>query len=579
MNPGKRKKAGMDLLRWCAENPERKRFLVRMAEAIKSAHSENPRSWAITTTGSAVRLHVGRLYSMSLNQGDVSFCLLPEYVPKGWLGGERFEVFPGRSFRWNLEEALERLDEIGNAQDKTLREQAKLAKKVYLWHLHQQGVVDFLNQGLGCDLPPPGYISPPLPPPTSRKELAEILKELESAKLHFPRELLANYLLALRTKRFAILTGISGTGKTQIAMAVSKALGGEERGVVVPVRPDWVDNRGLLGYLNPLTGEYAVTPLLKLLLAARQEEERATDEEPPPPFFVILDEMNLARVEHYFSDFLSALESGEGIPLHDSRKVEAGESGPQVPRELCVPGNIFFTGTVNVDETTYMFSPKVLDRAFTIEFNRVDLRAFGSEEAVDGSDGAAKKPGLGLAAADSRLRLTPHKKPDRDHWVAFRELARGRYRDRLLDLHGMLEDDHRHFGYRVANEIARFVTLAKEWDGKEGLGPAFDLAVLQKVLPKLHGTQGELERILERMFHFAVYGSRPSTAGRARADRADWRVTNGHLERVPASGSSGDAGSPTEADPDADVVLPRTGAKIWRMLKLLEQRGFTSFIE
>ena len=88
--------------------------------------------------------------------------------------------------------------------------------------------------------------------------------------------------------------------------------------------------------------------------------------------------MNLARVEHYFSDFLSALESGEPIPLHEDEAVEDGESesGPQVPRELRVPGNVLFTGTVNVDETTYMFSPKVLDRAFTIEFDQVDLGGF-----------------------------------------------------------------------------------------------------------------------------------------------------------------------------------------------------------
>ena len=126
----------------------------------------------------------------------------------------------------------------------------------------------------------------------------------------------------------------------------------------------------------------STTRSLKLLLRARAEEKKAEAAgEKPHPFFVILDEMNLARVEHYFSDFLSAQESGEDIPLHENEAIESGESesGPQVPRQLKVPGNVLFTGTVNVDETTYMFSPKVLDRAFTIEFDQVDLKGFSKD--------------------------------------------------------------------------------------------------------------------------------------------------------------------------------------------------------
>ena len=164
--------------------------------------------------------------------------------------------------------------------------------------------------------------------------------------------------------------------------------------VVVPVRPDWVDNRGLLGYLNPLTNEYSTTPFLNVLLRAGDEEERAEAAgEKPHPFFVILDEMNLARVEHYFSDFLSALESREDIPLHEDEAVDSGESqsGPRVPRKLKVPGNVLFTGTVNVDETTYMFSPKVLDRAFTIEFDQVDLKGFSEDISSEDTSGLTSR--------------------------------------------------------------------------------------------------------------------------------------------------------------------------------------------
>ena len=370
---------------------------------------------------------------------------------------------------------------------------------------------------------------------------------------------------------------------------------------VVPVRPDWVDNRGLLGYLNPLTGQYSVTPFLSLLLNAQDEDSRATAEgDDPLPYFVVLDEMNLARVEHYFSDFLSALESDEPIHLHDSRAIEEGrvESDFTVPRELSVPRNVFFTGTVNIDETTYMFSPKVLDRAFTIEFDRVDLAGYTAGVAPSESSE------LDLSAGkDGTLRFTPYEKPDRDHWLEFTRIADGRYARILRELHAILEEEHRHFGYRVANEIARFVNLAREQsaNGEEAAKAAFDLALLQKVLPKFHGTQQELESLLERMFNFAVHGG-----DRRRGDTSvsldEWTIKDGHLTpkgRAPSpadvpeetshrdADGSADENQGSESETDAgdgaaegpDPEFPRTAAKIWRMLRRLRQRGFTAFIE
>ena len=484
---------------------------------------------------------------------------------------------------------------------------------------HSSAIVDGLNRILGLGLPQPAYGLPALPATpepgengvrdteanaTGFKVLIEALRE---GGLHFPSEAVANYVLALQTKRFAILTGISGTGKTQIARAVARCFGAAIRGLrnyeVVPVRPDWVDNRGLLGYLNPITGIYSVTPFLSLLLEAREEEIGAGEEaRHPHPFFVVLDEMNLARVEHYFSDFLSALESDEPIPLHDDQAIEDGsaESGVPVPRRLRVPKNVFFTGTVNVDETTYMFSPKVLDRAFTIAFDRVDLAGY--------ADGVVRDdPGdLDLSAGwDGGLRLTPYKKPQRDHWLDFVGIASGRYARTLVELHTILEGEHRHFGYRVANEIARFVNLAREQsaNGDESVKAAFDLALLQKVLPKFHGTQQELEPLLERLFDFAVDGVERGH-GDAGVQLDEWTVANGRLRPkgstvpptgVPAGASQRDAdGSAGETEevgagdgPDAgdgaagrrDPEFPRTAAKIWRMLRRLRQRGFTAFIE
>ena len=155
--------------------------------------------------------------------------------------------------------------------------------------------------------------------------------------------------------------------------------------VKVAVRPDWTDNRGLLGYYNPITEQYHSTPCLQLLLEANKENKAAiVEKRVPHPYFLVLDEMNFARVEHYFSDFLSCLRSGEPLHLHDRLILEGNEEGAglPVPRALSIPPNLFFTGTVNVDETTSMFSPKVIDRAFTLEFNTVDLNGYGSEFAL-----------------------------------------------------------------------------------------------------------------------------------------------------------------------------------------------------
>ena len=533
-----------------------------------------------------------------------------------------------------------------------------------------------------------------------------LTKSVEDDGLLFPRELVANYLLALQTKRFAILTGISGTGKTKIAMTVARhfrpmpkrtvakkdnvpddavgievkpyqlkysrlvvprelgtnldLLGPEaplvdrqirvtypegetmlryyrgrdgatdlgfrgdlrkwfkstfkvgdhfwlrvvegetpdtdeleiglpdtevveaplDNHVVVPVRPDWVDNRGLLAYyLNPLTNEYSTTQFLNLLLRALAEERRAADAgEKPHPFFVILDEMNLARVEHYFSDFLSALESGKDIPLHEDEAVESGESesGPQVPKKLKVPGNVLFTGTVNVDETTYMFSPKVLDRAFTIEFDRVDLMGFAKGASSDGDTS-----GLNLDGIEGSLDLLRSErsegddwKPSREDWKEFSKKTGG-HQKALVRLHEVLEEQHRHFGYRVANEIARFVNLARRQakDADTAVDAAFDLALLQKVLPKLHGTQQELESLLEEMFLFAVHGGGHVAKKDQTVKLDDWKVVKGRLVwgAAAAAGSDADeADSDTAkaADPDPKPpAYPRTGAKVWRMLK------------
>ena len=378
---------------------------------------------------------------------------------------------------------------------------------------------------------------------------------------HFSPDLLATYYLSLQTKPFAILTGISGTGKTKLAQLFAKWMSAVVESEVtvafVPVRPDWTDSRGLLGFHNLITGTYSATDFLRLLLRAtiNLQSDRLR------PYFVILDEMNLAKVEYYFADFLSAMESrrlGEGnsveqecLTLHNQPRcvLAAGNEGivdpsyyhekrftclvrceqcpfaslvnegyhqdgefeykearatsfaPQhfVPPRLTVPLNVYFSGTVNVDETTYTFSPKVLDRANTIEFGDVRLDTYFSVTRTDGATAStADEQTIEVFTNNRRFTLLPKQVPE---LRSDPELAP--YRDQLVRLNQLLEPFEMHFGYRVADEVLLYLWNARELnDPAFALDVAFDHQIYQKVLPKFHGSQAKLQKPLEALHAF-----------------------------------------------------------------------------
>jgi len=283
----------------------------------------------------------------------------------------------------------------------------------------------------------------------------------------------------------------------------------------------------------------------------------------PRPFFLIFDEMNLARVEHYFSDLLSAMESGEPIYLHDDDDLAADDESP-IARRIAVAPNVFVTGTVNVDETTYMFSPKVLDRAFVLECNHVDLSALGG-----GPVSTTASSPLALTRMGSELRARSGHAGD--EWQRFSALLDGTLASRLRSIHAVLASEHRHFGYRVAREIARFVDLAAEQtDGSpEALRAAFDVAVLSKVLPKLNGGQAELEPVVQRLFRLACGDD--VVAG---ADGVDEPIELAAFAPPPAASRTG-----LVRATGASLERPRTALKLWRMLRRLRTHGFAGFIE
>ena len=196
-------------------------------------------------------------------------------------------------------------------------------------------------------------------------------------------ELVRTFVTSLATKRFVILTGLSGSGKTKIAQNFGNWLGPEQLKIIA-VRPDWTNPDPLLGYENGLSelkaNGYAwhVPEALEFALQAVRH--------PHQPYLLLLDEMNLAHVERYFADVLSGMESelrDPAEPRVERRGVAARE--PSMLTRLPFPPNLLVVGTVNVDETTYMFSPKVLDRANTIEFRVAteDLQAHGGRRVAD----------------------------------------------------------------------------------------------------------------------------------------------------------------------------------------------------
>ena len=318
----------------------------------------------------------------------------------------------------------------------------------------------------------------------------EFFKGLTEAKLQFGakhQSFVRSFLSSVLAKKFVILTGLSGSGKTQVAQKLGQWFGSQHYDVV-PVRPDWTGPEPLVGYEDVLTFRDDAIPVWKV---PRVLEFAVTcRKDPLHPYLLILDEMNLAHVEQYFADFLSGIESGEPV-LPDVAWDPSTKQWLLLSRNrLPVPENLFIVGTVNVDETTYAFSPKVLDRAQTIEFRVL---------ADDIPDDAItlSKPGLALPGdgRDLKAFLDVARDPGWHVRHADATFSVNLGRD-LKRFQKVLQTVGFEFGYRLVHDAARFAVILRSLDADAEYEHIVDRVIIQKLLPRLHGSRRRLEPVL-----------------------------------------------------------------------------------
>lgn len=368
-----------------------------------------------------------------------------------------------------------------------------------------------------------------------KRQVNTIKNYIQANGFTYPDGMIENFYLSLKSKPFVILAGTSGTGKTKLVSLFAEAIGAKMQ--LVPVRPDWSDSSDLFGHVD-LSGKFVPGEIIDFVKEASEDINK--------PYILCLDEMNLARVEYYLSDFLSIIETRrfESNKIITSNLLAKEKYGVDTEAydhygDLYLPENLYIVGTVNMDETTFPFSKKVLDRANTIEFSYVDLAPDftgynESAEKLELDNTFLKTEYLKLAACSDEADFVE-------------EIC-----SELQDINKVLQHANAHVGYRVRDEIV-FYMLNNKKSGLLDRNNAMDNEIMQKILPRIQGSSSAVKEMLCDLFKIFCSDYREQqTAGADLFEQMQKAI-------------------------DAGAVYPESAKKVAFMVRRFDEDGFTSY--
>ena len=377
-----------------------------------------------------------------------------------------------------------------------------------------------------------------------RDQIENIKQYIMSKGFKYDGSLVENLYLSLKSKPFVILAGTSGTGKTRLVKLFAESIGADDKSKrykMVPVRPDWSDSSDLFGHVD-LNGKFVPGEILEFISRAQSDSDW--------PYILCLDEMNLARVEYYLSDFLSVIETREvkngGIvsdPLIALEKYGTDTAAMNKYGEIRFPQNLYLVGTVNMDETTFPFSKKVLDRANTIEFDYVDLCSIQNTNGAKINSITA--PNSFLETSYLFLKQCMDEDPDFVKDICAE----------LQKINTVLLTANAHVGYRVRDEIV-FYLMNNKKTGLLSKEEALDNEIMQKILPRIQGSSVSVKEMLCELF----------------------KILAGDYEGYQTK--SNDVAAKMNAKlnkKDAKIDYPKSARKVAFMVRRFEEDGFTSY--
>ncbi|MED4116307.1 McrB family protein [Priestia megaterium] len=315
-------------------------------------------------------------------------------------------------------------------------------------------------------------------------ELMETFKRVcRNQGLYYDEKDLYNFHTAMKTGGLVILAGMSGTGKSKLVKCYADSLKIQEGNVLmIPVRPSWQDDADLLGYVDTINQLYRPgdSGLINLLVHASQKNDDL--------YIVCFDEMNLARVEHYFSQFLSVLESGGDLQLYNA-EYNSLYNASVFPANIKLGANIMFVGTVNLDESTYHFSDKVLDRANVITLEMQSYAGFMKMEQNRLTDVENEQEMEGSA-----ITATTYKAFKKNSQVVSLTEQES---ELLWNLHVEMQKSNKNLGigWRIVKQINSFLSNLPA-NSPFTREEAFDIQIIQRVLTKLRGTEEQFGELL-----------------------------------------------------------------------------------